>query len=78
MKEDTIIPAVRASLVQEYYFSRKLKQIAAMRQQGLSVINLGIGSPDLPPSDAVIDAHRTPPQQIPPTTATRATTESQD
>jgi aspartate/methionine/tyrosine aminotransferase len=56
MKEDTIKPAVRTSLVQEYYFSRKLKQIAEMRQQGLNVINLGIGSPDLPPSMPVIDA----------------------
>ena len=56
MKEDTIKPAARANLVQEYYFSRKLKQIADMRQQGLNVINLGIGSPDLPPSQPVIDS----------------------
>lgn len=59
MKEDTIKPAARTSLVQEYYFSRKLKQIAEMRQQGLDVINLGIGSPDLPPSEHVIDALHT-------------------
>jgi hypothetical protein len=56
MKEDIIKPAARASLVEEYYFSRKLKQIAEMRQQGLDVINLGIGSPDLSPSEHVIDA----------------------
>lgn len=43
------------SLVNEYYFSRKLKQIAAMRQNGINVINLGIGSPDLPPSYDVIE-----------------------
>ena len=58
MNEDTIKPAARASLVEEYYFSRKLKQIAEMRQKGLSVINLGIGSPDLPPSEPVIEALR--------------------
>lgn len=55
MKNVTIIPAARAGLVQEYYFSRKLKQIAAMRLNGINVINLGIGSPDLPPSEEVIE-----------------------
>ncbi|HRR93781.1 MAG TPA: aminotransferase, partial [Bacteroidales bacterium] len=41
-------PADRTKTVQEYYFSAKLRQIAAMRQSGIDVINLGIGSPDLP------------------------------
>jgi aspartate/methionine/tyrosine aminotransferase len=54
-----IIPASRVNLVQEYYFSRKLKQVAEMRQKGLNVINLGIGSPDLPPSEPVIKALHT-------------------
>ncbi len=50
-----IQPADRISDVQEYYFSRKLKHIDSMRQAGHDVINLGIGNPDLPPAQAVID-----------------------
>ena len=55
MSTPKINPASRISLVQEYYFSGKLKEIAEMRQKGLDIINLGIGSPDLPPSASVID-----------------------
>lgn len=44
-----ISPAKRLDNIQEYYFSKKLKEIAAMRSQGIDVLNLGIGSPDLPP-----------------------------
>lgn len=55
MNTDGIKPALRISEVEEYYFSRKLKEIGGMRQKGIDVINLGIGSPDLPPSDAVIE-----------------------
>ncbi len=43
-------------LVQEYYFSTKLKEIAEMNARGLNVLNLGIGSPDLAPSTKTIDA----------------------
>ncbi|MBE6224503.1 MAG: aminotransferase class I/II-fold pyridoxal phosphate-dependent enzyme [Bacteroidales bacterium] len=53
MKE--IVPADRISNVQEYYFSVKLKEIAQMNSQGADVINLGIGSPDLPPAKEVTD-----------------------
>ena len=53
MKE--IKPANRTGNVQEYYFSVKLKEIAQMNAQGADVINLGIGSPDLPPSKEVTD-----------------------
>ena len=53
MKE--IVPAERVGNVQEYYFSVKLKEIAQMNAQGADVINLGIGSPDLPPSKEVTD-----------------------
>ncbi|MDR6560816.1 MULTISPECIES: aminotransferase class I/II-fold pyridoxal phosphate-dependent enzyme [unclassified Arcicella] len=49
-------PASRMDLVQEYYFSTKLKQIAEMRASGIDVLNLGIGSPDLPPSAETISA----------------------
>lgn len=54
-----IRPAKRTESVQEYYFSRKLKEIAAMNSGRLAkgqapVINLGIGSPDgMPPSEAI-------------------------
>ncbi len=44
----------RLATVKEYYFSRKLKEIAQMQAEGKSIINLGIGSPDLPPPPKVI------------------------
>jgi hypothetical protein len=49
-------PADRTGNVQEYYFSQKLAQIDRMRRDGLDVINLGIGSPDQPPSGNTITA----------------------
>lgn len=51
----TIKTAQRLDAIQEYYFSTKLKEIAAMNAAGKRVINLGIGSPDLPPSDETIE-----------------------
>ena len=53
MKED-IKPAERLSLVSEYYFSRKLKEVAQMNAEGKDVISLAIGSPDMPPSEKTI------------------------
>lgn len=50
-----IQPASRLGQVEEYYFSRKLREIAQMREAGNDVLNLGIGSPDLPPAPEVID-----------------------
>ncbi len=47
-------PADRTVSVQEYYFSRKLRQIDQMRKAGADIINLGIGSPDQPPSENTI------------------------
>ena len=47
--------ADRLSHVEEYYFSKKLEQIAQMRSRGINVINLGIGSPDLPPPSEAIE-----------------------
>ena len=44
--------ASRLNSVKEYYFSKKLKEIADLRATGKDIINLGIGNPDLPPSDA--------------------------
>ncbi len=55
MKSELIHPARRLKHVEEYYFSTKLDEIARMRQQGIDVINLGIGSPDMPPAADVIE-----------------------
>jgi LL-diaminopimelate aminotransferase len=48
-------PADRTLSVQEYYFSTKLKQIDEMRSSGADIINLGIGSPDMAPSENTIN-----------------------
>ena len=50
-----IQPADRLSLVQEYYFSRKLKEVAKLNAEGKDIISLAIGSPDMPPSQQTID-----------------------
>lgn len=47
-------PAERTNSVQEYYFSRKLREIDQMRKAGANIISLGIGSPDQPPSENTI------------------------
>jgi len=46
--------ADRLNSVKEYYFSTKLKQIQKMREEGNDVLNLGIGNPDLKPSEQTI------------------------
>jgi LL-diaminopimelate aminotransferase len=51
-----IAPAKRLDEVKEYYFSGKLREVRQMVAEGKNVINMGIGSPDLPPSQAVLDA----------------------
>mgnify|MGYP001285956535 FL=1 len=51
-----IQPANRLSDVQEYYFSKKLKEIRELNASGKNIINLGIGSPDLAPSHETIEA----------------------
>ena len=48
-------PADRLAGVSEYYFSRKLKEVAQMNAEGKDVISLGIGSPDMPPSEKTIE-----------------------
>ena len=54
-KTFTIQPAERLGSVSEYYFSRKLKEVAAMNAAGKGVISLGIGSPDMPPSEETVE-----------------------
>ena len=44
-----IMPANRVQQVKEYYFSRKLKEIAELNAKGADIISLGIGGPDRPP-----------------------------
>lgn len=51
-----IVPANRLSSVNEYYFSKKLREVAGMNAAGKQVINLGIGNPDMPPSPQTIEA----------------------
>ena len=48
--------ARRLNTVQEYYFSKKLREVAAMVEEGKPVINMGIGSPDLPAHPKVVAA----------------------
>ena len=45
-----ITPAERVNTVQEYYFSRKLKEVARLNAEGRDIVSLAIGSPDMPPS----------------------------
>jgi LL-diaminopimelate aminotransferase len=47
-------PAKRLNVIGEYYFSQKLREIDVLNSEGKNVINLGIGSPDLPPHPDVI------------------------
>ncbi len=48
-------PAERLNSVSEYYFSRKLKEVAQLNAEGKNIISLAIGSPDMPPSDQTIE-----------------------
>ena len=52
---NNIKPASRLDAVQEYYFSRKLKEVAQLNAEGQDIISLAIGSPDQPPSPQTID-----------------------
>lgn len=63
MKASRIEPAQRVSMVKEYYFSKKLKEVARLNAEGRDIISLGIGGPDRPPHAHVVDtlceyAHR--------------------
>ena len=55
IKTYAIQPAQRLESVSEYYFSRKLKEVAAMNAAGMQVISLGVGSPDMPPSEETVE-----------------------
>lgn len=49
-----IKPADRVGRIEEYYFSRKLKEVARLNAEGQDIISLAIGSPDMPPSEQTI------------------------
>jgi len=51
-----MITANRLNTVEEYYFSKKLREVRGLMAQGRPIINMGIGSPDLEPSAEVVDA----------------------
>ena len=51
-----VTTAKKLESVQEYYFSRKLKEVRQLLQEGKPIINMGIGSPDLAPHVSVIQA----------------------
>ncbi|MDG5489999.1 pyridoxal phosphate-dependent aminotransferase [Psychroserpens sp. SPM9] len=48
--------ANRLQNVEEYYFSKKLREVSILKSQGKPIINLGIGSPDLNPPERVLNA----------------------
>ena len=50
-----IRPAERLASVNEYYFSRKGKEVAHLNAQGMDIISLAIGSPDMPPSPQTVE-----------------------
>lgn len=54
--KNMITTAKRLDTVQEYYFSRKLKEVRQLMSEGKPIINMGIGSPDLAPHSSVIEA----------------------
>lgn len=53
-----MITADRLQSVQEYYFSKKLREVRGLAAQGKPIINMGIGSPDLAPSPKVLETLR--------------------
>ncbi|NVN19722.1 aminotransferase class I/II-fold pyridoxal phosphate-dependent enzyme [Muricauda sp. HICW] len=53
-----MITADRLNTVQEYYFSKKLREVRELMAQGKPIINMGIGSPDLAPSPQVLETLR--------------------
>ena len=58
MSRPPLRTAARLGEVREYYFSRKLREIRVRRAAGEPILNLGIGSPDLPPPPEAVAALR--------------------
>ena len=51
-----MITAKRLDHIEEYYFSKKLKEVGHLISKGKPIINLGIGSPDIIPPKSTIDS----------------------
>lgn len=51
-----ITTAKRIEIVEEYYFSSKLREVRQLLSEGKPIINMGIGSPDMAPSERVVEA----------------------
>lgn len=51
-----ITKADRLNIIEEYYFSTKLKEVNSLIKKGKPIINLGIGSPDLQPPQEALEA----------------------
>ncbi|MCF8306218.1 MAG: aminotransferase class I/II-fold pyridoxal phosphate-dependent enzyme [Ignavibacteriales bacterium] len=51
-----IQPAIKTTLVGEYYFSKKSREVDALKKEGKTIIDLSIGSPDLPPPVSAVNA----------------------
>ncbi len=54
-RRGAVLPANRLATVSEYYFSRKLKEVAQLNAEGRDIVSLAIGSPDMPPSEQTIE-----------------------
>lgn len=50
-----IEPANRVNTIQEYYFARKLREVARLNAEGRDIVSLGIGGPDRMPATEVVD-----------------------
>ncbi len=51
-----IKPSEKVASIEEYYFSKRAKDIAKVKSSGKEIINFSIGNPDLPPADIVVEA----------------------
>ena len=57
MQKLNIEPADRVKQVQEYYFSKKLREVARLNADGADIISLGIGGPDRMPPAGVVETY---------------------
>lgn len=51
----SIAPALRVGNISEYYFARKLREVARLNAEGADIISMAIGGPDRPPHESVIE-----------------------
>ena len=56
MTVSKIKTAERLQTVEEYYFSKKLREVRGLMAEGRPIINMGIGSPDLAPAKSILES----------------------